>query len=166
MRNQGSSVAKLSEVRTQHLNDFNILEAFISKLQGMEQKMHTKLDGAKRNLAKLSEELIELSGEAGRLRTMQAKQELTPDDVVRMKTARRKLDEKASSLHAQKDTVHQRVWKCEVQLSKIREETEKVPPPLPPSLLPHCHDWERVVDTCGFRTLTSVVCPPHRVGCS
>lgn len=126
MEDDGSPVAKLTQVKKMSLADRERFQTLIGKLESHVHKMSNKLDDATRNLAKLSEEHTELTAESFRLREIHAKQELTPEDVMRMKTARRKLDDQMQALKTQKDAMHQRAWKSEVHLHKIREETEKV----------------------------------------
>lgn len=106
--------------------DVEQFRALITKLTAHEGKQRVKLEEAHRELDRLSEEKEALDDEVLRLRDIHAKQELTPEDVVRMKTAESKLSDQIQQLSKQKEDMHQRAWKFEMQLSKAREETEKI----------------------------------------
>jgi hypothetical protein len=62
-------------------------------LQGHVVKLDSKLDEAKNSLGRLAEEKEALDGELVRLKQLHARQELSKEDVLRMKSAQKKLSD-------------------------------------------------------------------------
>eukprot|EP00041_Stephanoeca_diplocostata_P016672 m.329238 g.329238 ORF g.329238 m.329238 type:complete len:689 (-) comp20443_c0_seq3:157-2223(-) len=117
-------LAEFSTKKEMFAADVQRFEVLIQKLTMHKEKQKAKLAEAQLEMQTKQEEKENLDAELARLNILHAQQELTPEDVKRMTTARSKLDEQLAALHQRKEDIDKRAWKFEVQLSKALESAE------------------------------------------
>jgi SMC interacting uncharacterized protein involved in chromosome segregation len=123
-RAAGSKVPELMVEKAALTGDLVKLENLIANLHGFEGKLKAKIK-VQQNASELKgKELHELRSEKARLQQMFDTQELTPEAVEQITTARNKLEGEIGTVLNRKAEVESRVWKQEVAVTKVLDETE------------------------------------------